>query len=309
MIQINGQSSQNSISFDVFFFELKERRFDFGFNRPVQFFLIAPLSGRDIWVELRQAGKKNLTSVMLAEDRFVLLQNLADVRVSSMSQDAKICFLLFGNELSSLCSEEFKLKLDLLKIMGEEVEVVAQSRWIFELMQRAVFETRVCHGASLKTLQFCAIELLKEVYYRTVGKHEALPENHVPDLIEDPGILRAVSWVDQNLEAEIRIEQLCRIAHMSESSFIRKLRREIGLSPLQFIKERRMQKAKHLLRHTSKTISEISDSVGYQDTSSFQKAFKKETGLAPNAYRKALTEIKDSDVALNESPGFELDIV
>lgn len=58
-----------------------------------------------------------------------------------------------------------------------------------------------------------------------------------------------------------------------------------GVSIYDFQLQKRMQKAKSLLRRTEKSIKEIARLTGYKSTSSFSSAFKKATGIAPLAWR------------------------
>ena len=56
----------------------------------------------------------------------------------------------------------------------------------------------------------------------------------------------------------------------------------------QFITETRMEKAKELLKNEKLTLSAVSLRVGYHDANYFSKAFKRETGLTPKAFREGL---------------------
>lgn len=59
-----------------------------------------------------------------------------------------------------------------------------------------------------------------------------------------------------------------------------------GVSIYDFRLQKRMDKAKYLLRRTTKSIKEIARITGYKSTSSFSQAFKKATGVAPLSWRQ-----------------------
>jgi AraC-like DNA-binding protein len=59
-----------------------------------------------------------------------------------------------------------------------------------------------------------------------------------------------------------------------------------GVSPMQFLKELRMNNAQRLLQNTDHSITEISLSLGYQDLFTFTRAFTKHFGLSPSKYRE-----------------------
>lgn len=59
-----------------------------------------------------------------------------------------------------------------------------------------------------------------------------------------------------------------------------------GISPLQYLNQRRLDAAKDLLRTTNIPIHEVSTSVGFENTNHFINLFKRETGITPNVYRQ-----------------------
>lgn len=64
-------------------------------------------------------------------------------------------------------------------------------------------------------------------------------------------------------------------------------RQQYGLTPMDYVQSIRIERAKHLLRHTDDKIFTIAQAVGYQDAIYFSKLFKRHTGKTPGAYRKA----------------------
>lgn len=66
----------------------------------------------------------------------------------------------------------------------------------------------------------------------------------------------------------------------------RLFKRELGMSPAQFILKAKLEEAKDLLRHTDKPISEISSALCFYDQSHFQHNFKAAYGMTPVEYRQ-----------------------
>lgn len=87
---------------------------------------------------------------------------------------------------------------------------------------------------------------------------------------------------DENL----RIEDLADAVGLGRTVFYGKIKSLLGVSPSDFLRRIRMQRAERLITDTSLTFSEIAFSVGFSDPKYFTKCFKKETGLTPSEYRK-----------------------
>lgn len=75
-------------------------------------------------------------------------------------------------------------------------------------------------------------------------------------------------------------------AKLSPSQFTRKFTEHTGSSPAHFVILTRLERAKHLLRETSMTVSAISDALGYHDVHFFCRQFKNFTGSTPGSLRK-----------------------
>ena len=89
-----------------------------------------------------------------------------------------------------------------------------------------------------------------------------------------------------HLEQEFSLIRLAREADMSEFHFSRLFKRSTGLTPSQYFIHLRMEKARRLLRETSKSVIEIGLEVGYTSPSHFAQIFRREVGIPPSEYRR-----------------------
>ncbi len=97
--------------------------------------------------------------------------------------------------------------------------------------------------------------------------------------------------VDQTIDKQLGnnlfdTQFLCRAMAMSRTQLHRKLKVLTGQSTANYIRSKRLQKAKYLLEETELPIGEIADQVGYKDFSHFSRSFFKEFGSQPNETRK-----------------------
>jgi AraC-like DNA-binding protein len=105
-----------------------------------------------------------------------------------------------------------------------------------------------------------------------------------PPCISD-AIQKTVCSIHDHLEEPLLVEELAQIACMSETSFRKRFRKEIGCSPHDYMIYRRMQKAKKLLLRSDQSIINIAFSLGFSSSQYFATVFKRKTGLSPKAFR------------------------
>lgn len=98
-------------------------------------------------------------------------------------------------------------------------------------------------------------------------------------------IQQAVRYIDDNYRTDIRLNAVAGEAGMSPSHFSRMFRKVMGLSYQGYLNNRRITKAKSLLRTSPRSVTEIAKSLGFADSTGFGRIFKKLTGQTPSAYR------------------------
>lgn len=93
------------------------------------------------------------------------------------------------------------------------------------------------------------------------------------------------NYIESNYYEEITLNNLAKKYHM-ESSYLSKLfKKETGNNLIYFISEKRVEKAKEMMRNGNLTLTEIAFSVGYDDYNYFNKVFRKMVGISPRDYR------------------------
>lgn len=93
-------------------------------------------------------------------------------------------------------------------------------------------------------------------------------------------------YLRDNFNQKITNEDLAVVFHFHPNYISRALKQTIGLTPAEFLVRYRMEEAEKRLLNTNLTISEIADSVGFQNVYYFSTSFKKYQGLAPQIFRK-----------------------
>jgi AraC-like DNA-binding protein len=109
------------------------------------------------------------------------------------------------------------------------------------------------------------------------------PANLAPQL--SANLQKAVDDLNLYYYRRWRVDDLARGARMSPAQFYRAFRKEIGLSPIVYLRNRRIDQAKRRLAESIDAIKEIAEQVGYSDQFYFSRDFKKNTGLSPSEFR------------------------
>ena len=94
------------------------------------------------------------------------------------------------------------------------------------------------------------------------------------------------AYLEKNLDKNPSIQELCNIGNMSESSLLRAFKTLTSMSPKKYHTHRRMQKAADLLKHTQLSITEIADTLGFEDSNYFTRLFRKYLRMSPSEYKK-----------------------
>lgn len=103
---------------------------------------------------------------------------------------------------------------------------------------------------------------------------------------KNPILQPALDAVFINKSSHLSLQELAELTNLSSSYLSRLLKEELGQPFSQFYAELKVHWAKDLLESSDMTISEISDELGYIESSYFVRSFKKVTGITPLKYRK-----------------------
>jgi signal transduction histidine kinase/DNA-binding response OmpR family regulator len=128
------------------------------------------------------------------------------------------------------------------------------------------------------------IEQRKKVAARFKGRTESSETSREASL-DDKFLLRVKQVIKQNLgDSGFGVEQLADEIHLSRAQLFRKLKAIIGVSPIEFINEMRLQKAAELISARADSLAQISYAVGFNEQSYFNKRFRKRFGMTPTEF-------------------------
>jgi len=111
---------------------------------------------------------------------------------------------------------------------------------------------------------------------------------HKTDITSDY-IENALKFIQYNYSHSIDISSIAASIGISRSHLYRVFIKHLGLSPNDYLTQYRINRACALLRNSNLTISNIANSVGYDDPLYFSRVFKKVKGVSPSIYLKAMS--------------------
>ncbi|PUZ22052.1 AraC-type DNA-binding protein [Chitinophaga costaii] len=104
-------------------------------------------------------------------------------------------------------------------------------------------------------------------------------------------LAQVIHYIRENLDSSLTIDSLSQQASMSNTSLFRAFKRELNISPIDFINKARVEKAKKIIRNNPDVrMAEIGYAVGFSNPNYFTRIFKQYANLSPTAYKKENTK-------------------
>ena len=99
-------------------------------------------------------------------------------------------------------------------------------------------------------------------------------------------IQRSQEFVLENLAADLSVEKLAAVVGMSTRNFSRIFRREVNLTPAEFVEAARLDAARRMLQDTSAPLQRIAHACGFGSVTNMRRVFMRNLGVPPLDYRK-----------------------
>jgi AraC-like DNA-binding protein len=154
-----------------------------------------------------------------------------------------------------------------------------------QLVELAVAESNAPRSGSDCVLSRVSELLFVEIVRRYVA---ALPPEHVGWFagLRDENIGRALQKLHERPAHPWSLEELAKQVGMSRSMLAERFAHFVGVPPIQYLAQWRIQLAATLLRSSTSSLAEIAEQVGYGSETALSRAFKRCVGIAPAPYRR-----------------------
>lgn len=170
------------------------------------------------------------------------------------------------------------------------VEEGSAAEWIRSTFQYAANEVATGRPGSETVLA----KLSELLFVETVRRYaDSLPESETGWLagLRDRYVARVLALFHRDLARPWTVDELGREVGLSRSALGERFTRLIGMAPMHYLANWRMQVAAQKLRDSNASLAEVANTVGYESEAAFSRAFKRAYLAAPATWRRAHSKI------------------
>ena len=157
--------------------------------------------------------------------------------------------------------------------------------WLTTATQLTVLESSAGREGAGAVVDRLAEVLLIQVLRAYMSKLEA--REGFLGVLGDQAMARLLALIHDQPENGWTVAEMARQAGMSRSVFAARFKESLGQTPMQYLSQWRMLKARECLQTTGMTTIQVAESIGYQSEFAFAKMFKRYFGMGPGALRRA----------------------
>jgi AraC-like DNA-binding protein len=183
---------------------------------------------------------------------------------------------------SRLCRPMIEALPRMLRVpLGER----ASASWMMKTLEHAAAESRAPRAGTGAVLAKLSELVLVEAIR---GYMEALPAQERGWLagLRDPHVSRALALMHAEPARQWTVEDLGREAGLSRSALAERFVLLIGEPPMQYLKRWRLALGARALKEGNPSVLQVAQQVGYESEAAFNRAFKREFGTPPAAWRR-----------------------
>ncbi|MEU4799680.1 AraC family transcriptional regulator [Streptomyces sp. NPDC023327] len=130
-----------------------------------------------------------------------------------------------------------------------------------------------------------------EVWAALWGTAELAPPQDGKPQVPHPAVATAVALIEARLAEPLSVPDIAKAAGVSHNHLTRLFGTALGDTVVGYIRTRRMERAQHLLRASTLSISRVAAAVGIPDLQAFNKACRRELGACPRTVRASWTGV------------------
>ncbi|WP_431087650.1 helix-turn-helix domain-containing protein [Paenibacillus sp. 8b26] len=132
------------------------------------------------------------------------------------------------------------------------------------------------------------------LFYQFVHEHFRQLQMKETKISEPDLATQIAQYIQKHFQKPIAMEKMAKQFHYSTHYLVKVFKRKYGCSPIEYVVQTRINRAKSLLAETDASIREVAENVGYTNFYYFSRLFKKQTGETPTQFKMHSLVIKSS---------------
>ncbi len=153
-------------------------------------------------------------------------------------------------------------------------------------LRRRILQGEVSQTALNTELYSIAAKMVSQQLRDSVGHEKVSAIRHSTREELYRRVLRGRDFLLSSLDQPVRLKDIARAACLSSFHFHRVFKETFGMTPQKYLAIQRLERAAYLLRHTGRTVTEITLESGFQSSGSFSSLFSRHFGVSPTEYRR-----------------------
>lgn len=205
--------------------------------------------------------------------------NLRILHKLSFSEDSEV-FILSFNPDSALREDKYIYDKYILPLIHSSIPFVSLSKtktqglsWAYSNYSEDINPYELSITSALYETLFSILKEHSEKLNRVVSK-------------QNEKLIKLLEYIHNNYMYPISLADLAKQINTSTREVVRIFNKHIDSTPLQYINNYRLQRAKVMLKDTNLTVTEIATKVGYESSSHFTKSFKDKFLITPSSFKK-----------------------
>ena len=211
---------------------------------------------------------------------FLIIPSGYEIRITPAEENCAFAFLFPTTLLYRRVKEHCKLDKNLFDKMFTSPLLVRRKNWMSELFLRYTYEMVETSNRENYVTKFLELEMMKELYFNYEEQEKNTnPFQFAPSLHsfknESPLLQKSFIFIENHLMQNLTVKKVAQGIHTSEATLLRAFRKNLDSTVEEYIRIRKLQEAKFILKSRQHNISETAFMLGYNSLSAFSKAFKK----------------------------------
>lgn len=188
--------------------------------------------------------------------------------------------------LELFCSYLINKNTDINKIKNSFIDILVTTRNITTEINESFYSDSFDDAFSILSKED-DIQMLKDYLYKTLLEYMNAIES-MRTQNEHPIVKKVCDYINQNLALNISLESMAEYVNVSSFYLSKLFKEEKGVTFINFLSDKRLEKSRAMLKDTDLSIKEITAQTGYNDQNYFSRLFKNKFGVSPSEYRNQL---------------------